>query len=168
MDDQTPSQSASRDRLRIASSQPLSLVNHPSNSDPAEDPLAFGTPRPALTSIALCSEGDRIEATATLALHGRILSATTHGDASDRTAVVARTTLSALEPLLSCPAFIESAQIVDVGGRDVALCIVGLEPPNGASGPALSVLVGSAMVRGDYEDATARSVLSALNRRLSR
>lgn len=168
MDDQLTPPSTPRDRLRIASSQPLSLVNHPSNTDPAEDPLAFGTPRPALTSIALRSEGDRIEATATLALDGRILSATTHGDASDRTAVVARTTLSALEPLLDCPAFVESAEIMDIAGRDVALCIVGLEAPNGTAGPALSVLVGCALVRGDLEDATARSVLSALNRRVSR
>lgn len=164
MDDLYPK---SRNQLRIASSQPLSLVGKQVEMDPADDPLAFGTPRPALISIALRTDGEQIEATATLALGGKIMSAMNSGDASERTKIVAEATLQAVEPLLGCPAVIESAQVIDVSGRDVALAIVRLEPAT-ESMSALDVLVGSAVVRGDYEDAIARSVLSALNRRLSR
>lgn len=113
------------------------------------------------------TDGDRTTATATLALFGRVLSGTHAGDASDRTLVVAEATLRALEPLLGSPASIESAQVVEVAGRDVALTILQLERGEGAPERRPDVLVGSAMVRGDWEDATARSVLSALNRRLA-
>ena len=151
-----------RDHLRLASSRPFALI-HNAEGDPIDEPLAYGTPRPALTSIAVVVDGDRLEATATLALNGRVLTGQCMGDASDRTAVVASATLGALAALLDCEAEVESATILDIAGRDVALSILRL---NSASPHDL--LVGSAIVRGDVEDATARSVLSALNRRLSR
>ena len=74
----------SRDHLRLASSRPLLLIDGSGYSDPAEEPLAFGTPRPALTSIAVKLDGDRVEATATLALNGRVLTGQSIGDAADR------------------------------------------------------------------------------------
>ncbi len=152
-----------RDRLRLASSRRLSLVGQGEASDPVDDPLAYGTPRPALTSIAIRADGDRIEVTATMALYGQVLTGTSAGDAPDRTAIIADATLSALSSLLDAEATIVSAQIVDISGHDVALTIVTLL----AEG-STKFLVGSALVRGDSEDATARSVLSALNRRLAR
>ncbi len=153
-----------REPLRLASSRRLSLVGQGEDSvDPVDDPLAYGTPRPALTSIAIKADGDWIEATATMALNGQVLTGTSAGDAPDRTAIVAAATLTAVSSLLDAEASIVSSQIVDVSGHDVALTIVTL-----LAGDHTKSLVGSALVRGDSEDATARSVLSALNRRLSR
>lgn len=152
-----------RDHLRLASSRPLSLINGRARTDPSEEPLAEGTPRPALTSIAVRVDGDRLESTATLALNGRVLTGTSIGDAAERTAIVAAATLGAVASLLDCEAVVETASVVYLTGHEVALTVVRIE----ASGSS-SVLVGSALVRGDVEDATARSVLSALNRRLSR
>lgn len=156
-------QSGSRDHLRLASSRPLSVIDGFDVPDPVDEPLAYGTPRPALTSIAVRIDGDRIEATATLALSGRILTGHSIGDASDRIGIIASATLGAVGALLGCDAEVDEACVVDVSGQEVALTILRL----GSSEPQ-EVLVGSALIRGDIEDATARSVLSALNRRLSR
>lgn len=155
-----------RDHLRLASSRPFVVLDGSGYSDPVDEPLADGTPRPALTSIAVRVDGDRLEATTTLALNGRIINGQCIGDASDRTAIVASATLGAVAGLLDCSAVVESALIVDVAGIDAAVTILRLES-NGNDG-ADDLLVGSALVRGDSEDATARSVLSALNRRISR
>lgn len=153
-----------REHLRLASSQPLSLINGLNEPDPVDEPLADGTPRPALTSIEIRADGDRVEATAIVALFGKVLTGKCVGDAAERTAIVAEATLSAVSQLLAYEVSVDSAKIVDVSGHDVALAILRLEQEDPRSG----LLVGSAIVRGDYEDATARSVLSALNRRLAR
>ena len=153
-----------KEHLRLASSRPLSLVDGRSSGDPTEDPLAFGTPRPALTSIAVRTDGDRIEATATLALDGRVLTGSSFGDASDRTAIVAAATLGAVGSTLDSDAAVDSAAIIDLNGHEVAVSLVRLDAEDGTT----DWLVGSAVVRGDVEDATARSILSALNRRLWR
>lgn len=153
----------SRDHLRLASSRRFALIDGSGDSDPTEEPLAYGTPRPALTSIAVKVDGDRLEATATLALNGRVLTGQSLGDTTDRTAIIASATLGAVSALLDTEATLETATITDINGRKVAIAVLQLEsedPPE--------VLVGSALIRGDAEDATARSVLSALNRRLSR
>lgn len=153
----------SRDYLRLASSRPLSLIDGSGESDPADEPLAYGTPRPALTSIAVKVDGDRIEATATLALNGRVLTGQSMGDVGDRTAIIASATLGAVSGLLDSEAALETAELLDVGGHSIAISILRLDSEDPAE-----ILVGSAIIRGDVEDATARSVLSALNRRLSR
>ncbi len=156
-------QNDSRDHLRLASSRPLSLIDGSGQSDPADEPLAYGTPRPALTSIAVKVDGDRVEATATLALNGRVLTGQSMGQLVDRTAIIADATLGAVSALLDSEATLETAALIDVGGRSVALSVLRLDSESPAE-----ILVGSAIIRGDVEDATARSVLSALNRRLSR
>ncbi len=152
-----------RDHLRLASSRPFSVIDGPRHRDPYDEPLAEGTPRPALTSIALRVDGDRLEATSTLALHGRVLNGHCFGKKVDRTAIVASATLGALGSLLECEATVESALVLEVGGVEVSLTVITL---GGETEP--ETLVGSAIIRGDLEDATARSVLSALNRRLTR
>lgn len=154
--------SEGRDHLRLASSRPFVVVDGPQYSDPIDEPLAEGTPRPALTSIAVRVDGDRLEATATLALNGRVINGQCIGDASDRTAIVASATLGALSGLLDGSAVVQSALIVDVAGIEAAVTILRLEVDG-----THELLVGSALVRADSEDATARSVLSALNRRIS-
>lgn len=166
MDD--PDGPEQRDHLRVARPKPLSLIERSRSIDPVAEPLAEGTPRPALTSIALRTDGDRVTATITLALHGRVLSASQSGDAGDRTRVVAEAALESVAQLLGAPASLESAQVVEISGRDIAISVVQMQLPTDTPGarPRFEVLVGSAIVRGDSEDATARSVLSALNRRL--
>ena len=72
-------------------------------------------------------------------------------------------TLVALTELLGIPASVESSQLVEVGLREVALTVLTLSIPRLGE----QVLCGSAMVRGDAEDAVARSVLAAVNRRLA-
>ena len=53
--------------------------------------------------------------------------------------------------------------MVEAGLREVALSVITLEIPRLGE----QVLCGSALVRGDEEDAVARSVLAAVNRKLS-
>jgi len=151
-----------REHLRLASSRPLSLINGGHQGDTPDDPFTDRTPRPAFTSIGVRVTGDRVEATAILALHGHILTGGCIGDAADRASIVASATLSALTPLLDFEVTVDSALIVDATGHDVALSILRTGDDHTGSG----LLVGSALVRGDVEDALARSVLSALNRRL--
>lgn len=160
-----------RSHLRLASSQETSdrdrdrrfaVVDGQRSSDPAVDPLQEGTPRPALTSIAVKTTDDRVEATASLALSGRVLTGTSAGPIGERTAIVAAATVSAVAALVDASAELDTARIVELDGHLLAISVVRLpdESPE--------FLVGSAVVRGDEEDATARSVLSALNRRLTR
>ena len=68
----------------------------------------------------------------------------------------------ALTELIGMPAQIESAQIAEAGVRAVALTGLVIHVPRFGD----QTLCGSAIVRGDAEDAVARSVLAALNRRL--
>ena len=161
----------SRGHLRLASSQEHSdrdrdrrfaVVDGRNTSDPAVEPLQEGTPRPALTSIAVKTSDDRVEATASLALSGRVLTGTSAGPVEDRTAIVAAATVSAVAALVDATAELDTARIIEMDGHLLAVSVVRLpdESPE--------FLVGSAVVRGDEEDATARSVLSALNRRLTR
>ncbi len=124
--------------------------------------LPSGTPRPALTSISVRRAGQTLIATTSLALSGRVLSGTASRTDGDRERAIALATLDALRPLLPDAVEVESAQVVAIPGRRVALTVV--EFPDESD--QYQVLVGSALVRGDMEDALARSVLSALNRRL--
>jgi hypothetical protein len=81
----------------------------------------------------------------------------------DRERAIAQATLDALRPLLPESVDVESTQVIAIPGRRIAVTVV--EFPDESQ--AYQVLVGSALVRGDVEDALARSVLSALNRRLT-
>lgn len=152
-----------RDHLRLASSQPLLLISGGDERHRTNEPHDNGTLRPAFTSIAVHNDGDRIEATATLALNGRVLTGSSIGDAADHTSVVARATLNAVSVLLDFEVTIDSALVMDITGHDVAVSILRIAATQTES----ALLVGSALANGDTEDATARSVLSALNRRLN-
>jgi hypothetical protein len=104
-----------------------------------------------------------VAASTSLALEGRVLSGSATRDDGDRQRAIALATLDALRPLLPPGTDVESAQVVAIPGRKVALTVV--EFPDEPRG--YEVLVGSALVRGDEEDALARSVLSAFNRRIN-
>jgi len=129
--------------------------------DAAEDAL----PRPALTSITVTkADGDTV-VDVSLAIAGAVFTGHASGPsgALHRPRIIASATLGALTELLGIPAQVESAQILDVANREVALTTLVLTIPRLGD----QVLCGSALVRGDEEDAVARSVLAAVNRRLA-
>jgi len=58
---------------------------------------------------------------------------------------------------------VDSSDVVEAGNRKVAVTVLTVVAPRQGE----EVVSGSAMVRADEADAVARSVLDALNRRLS-
>jgi hypothetical protein len=122
-------------------------------------------PRPALTSIAVHRAGSDAEVTVQLAISGEVFTGVATGPSAPihRPRIVAQATLSALTELLGIPCQIESAQVLEIGLRQVAISTLMVSIPRLGE----QVLCGSALVRGDAEDAIARSVLAAVNRRLS-
>jgi hypothetical protein len=121
--------------------------------------------RPALTSITVKSSEGESEVQVALAIGGSVFSghATGPGAPVHRPRIVAAATLAAMTELLGIPAQIESAQLLEIGLREVAVTVLTLTIPRLGE----QVLCGSALVRGDEEDAVARSVLAAVNRRLA-
>ncbi len=140
----------------------------PATSDgapaPAEEP-ARPAPRPRLDSLVVMREGLDAHARVTLAVDELVFEGTASGPAgaAHRARLVAEATLAALAELLGIPAQVESAQVVEAGAREVALAVITLEVPRLGAHTSC----GSAMLRGDAEDAVARAVLAAVNRRLS-
>ena len=122
-------------------------------------------PRPALTSITTERRGSDAIVSVTLGIDGSAFSGTADGPASavHRPRVVAAATLAALTELLGIEAHVDSSQILELGMREVAVTTLVLEIPRLGE----QAVCGSALVRGDAEDAVARSVLAAVNRRLS-
>lgn len=139
-------------------------VGDPTPAVDAEDAEA-AAPRPALTSISIRKDRTETWVNVTLTIGSLVLSgeASGHSAPIHRPRIVAEATLLALTELLGIPAQVESSQIVEAGARDVAVTVLTLEIPRLGE----QVLCGSALVRGDEEDAVARSVLAAVNRRLS-
>jgi hypothetical protein len=132
------------------------------HGDEGEAPV----PRPAIGSIMVRTAGVEAEALVTVAatgghlFEGRVVGS---GSPSQRHRLVAQATLRALGELLGSTAEVESAQVVAAGERQVALTVLTVSVPRLGD----QLLTGSALVRGDENDAVARSVLAALNRRLS-
>lgn len=120
--------------------------------------------RPVVAAVVTQTAGVDATVTVTIRAGSDDYSASSSGTASAsmRPRLVARATLSALDELLGTTAEIEHASLVPVGGRTVAVSVVHLTTRHGEL-----VLSGSAIVRNDETDAVARSVLDALNRRLS-
>ncbi|MCA0330646.1 MAG: hypothetical protein LCI03_12190 [Actinobacteria bacterium] len=133
----------------------------------AEEPVSpsQADPRPALTSINVMRQNGDAVVTVTLGISGMLFTGQSQGPAAPvhRPRIVAQATLQALTDLLGIPAQVESSQVVEAGLREVALSVITLEIPRLGE----QVLCGSALVRGDEEDAVARSVLAAVNRKLS-
>ncbi|MFN8168539.1 MAG: hypothetical protein U0S36_07120 [Candidatus Nanopelagicales bacterium] len=121
--------------------------------------------RPALTSITVKSSDGESEVQVSLAIGGSVFSGHASGPGAPvhRPRIVAAATLAAMTELLGIPAQIESAQLLEIGLREVAVTVLTLTIPRLGE----QVLCGSALVRGDEEDAVARSVLAAVNRRLA-
>jgi len=123
------------------------------------------TQRPSLTSITVHTRDGEAEVTVALTIDGRVFTGTATGPGSPthRPRIVADASLRAVDELLGIPSHVDSAQLVPAGGREVALVVLTLAVPRIGE----QSLCGSALVRGDSEDAVARAVLAAINRRLS-
>lgn len=120
--------------------------------------------RVLIASITSQITGLEATATVTLAAAGKLYegSSTTPSTASSRPRLIARATLASVTQLLPVGACdIEQAQIVQIGGRTVAVSVVQVVTAEGEQ-----IVTGSALVRSDEADAVARSVLDAMNRRL--
>lgn len=122
-------------------------------------------PRPSIASIMVRTSNGESEATVSVGAGGHVFEGRMVGPAgaSHRPSLVSRATLAALADLLGQAAEIESAQIVGAGPRAVAVTVLTVQTPRIGE----QVVSGSAIVRGDEADAVARSVLDALNRRIS-
>jgi len=141
------------------------VVQHDQH-DPAAGDLDDNLPRPAIGSIMVRTAGNEAEALVTVSATGGHLfdgRAVGPSGAAHRHRLVAQATLNALEELLGSTADVESAQVVAAGSREVALTVLSVVVPRLGE----QLLTGSAMVRGDESEAVARSVLDALNRRLT-
>lgn len=128
-----------------------------SDDDPA--------PRPAIASIMVRTSNGESEATVAVGAGGHMFEGRFVGPAgaTHRPRLVAQATLAAVADLLGQTAEIESAQLVTSAARQVAITVLTVQTPRIGE----QVMSGSAVVRGDEADAVARSVLDALNRRIS-
>jgi hypothetical protein len=122
-------------------------------------------PRPSISSIMVRTSGDEAEATVALVAQGLVFEGQAVGPASSthRARLVAGATLTALADLLGQTTELESVTLVGTGNQVVALSVLTVQTPRIGE----QIVTGSALVRGDEADAVARSVLDALNRRLS-
>jgi len=127
----------------------------------AADPVV----RPSIAAITVRSGNGETQASVTLAISEQQFEGTSRGPAgqSHRARLVAAATLDAVRELLGQPCEVESAAIVATGSREIALSVLTVMVPRTGE----QVLTGAAVVRGDEADAVVRSVLAALNRRLT-
>lgn len=132
-------------------------------ADPEQ--LAESPVRPALRSIGVRTAEGETEVTVVLTVDGEDYPGTATGPGLPvhRPRIVAQAAVRAVSELLGLPAHIESAQLLEVGLRHLAVTVLSLSIPRLGE----QVLCGAALVRGDQDDAVARSVLAALNRRLA-
>lgn len=133
--------------------------------DESETEAEQVTPRPALTAISVRTTDGETEVTVKVTIDATEFTgvATGPGAPIHRPRIVAQATLNSLTELLGINSHVESAQLVEIGLREVAITVLTLSIPRLGE----QVLCGSALVRGDSEDAVTRSVLAAVNRRLA-
>jgi hypothetical protein len=131
----------------------------------SEEAVEQAVPRPALTSITTHKSDAETVVDVAIAIGREVFSghATGPNGPAHRPRIIATATLQALTELLGIPAQVESSQVLEVGMREVAVTTLTLTIPRLGD----QALCGSALVRGDEEDAVARSVLAAVNRRLA-
>jgi hypothetical protein len=142
----------------------VSVVQIDLDQVPGES-AATDAPRPAMTTVQMRTTSGETEATVIVTLGDDSFegAATGPSAANVRPRLVARATLEAVRELLGSPAEVEHAAIASVGAHTVAVCVVAVVLPRLGQ----QLFTGSALVRDDEADAVARSVLDALNRRLS-
>jgi len=136
--------------------------------DPHLQPVAAPAPgptRPSLTSITVHTRDGEAEVSVALSIDGSVYTGMALGPVSPphRPRIVAEAALRAVDELLGIPSHVDSAALVPAGDRTVALVVITLSIPRVGE----QAMCGSAIVRGDPEDAVARAVLSSINRRLA-
>ncbi len=126
---------------------------------------AAAVPRVVVASITVRTAGPEVEATVGITSGDVSFEGSARGPAggAHRARLVAVATLDALRDLLGRSCGVESASILAMGARHVAVCVITVSVPRAGE----QILTGSAAVRGDEADAVCRSVLNALNRTLS-
>jgi hypothetical protein len=131
----------------------------------SEGALDDGAPRARIAAIMVRTAGTEAEATVTVSAGGQVFEgkAVGPGAPTHRPRLVAQATLNAVSELLGTHAEVDAVTVVTAGPRDVALTVLSVMIPRIGEQP----LCGSAVVRGDEAEAVARSVLAALNRRLT-
>ncbi len=117
--------------------------------------------RPVLTAptaitISVRRSGSTLSAHTTLTYPDAVLAGEAHRGDDNRMRAIAQATLDALRDVAG--GSLESAQIIAVPGRKVAVTVVEFPDAQGS----YVAFVGSALVRGEVEDALARSVLDAI------
>jgi hypothetical protein len=120
--------------------------------------------RPAISSITLRTTSTDTEAGVALSHDGHVFEGKATGPAGlgHRPRVVAAAALRALDDILRTPADVESVMLAQVGGRNIAVCVITIVEPRVGE----LVLSGSAPVRDDDVSAVVRAVLDAVNRRI--
>ena len=143
----------------------VQVGDDPAVTSIAPAPELQGAPRPSLTSITVHRRDGEVEVTVALSIDGSVFTGTASGPGAPihRPRIVAQASLRAVDELLGLPSHVETATIVSAGEREVALAVLTLSIPRIGE----QALCGSALVRGDAEDAVARAVLAAINRRLA-
>lgn len=111
---------------------------------------------PTSIAISVRRSGGSLTAQTTLTYDDRVLTGHAHRDDDNRVRAIAEATLDALRDVT--PSSLESAQVLAVPGRKVAVAVVEFPDAQGS----YEAYVGSALVRGEVEDALARSVLDAV------
>ncbi|MEP7055339.1 MAG: hypothetical protein ABI912_08840 [Actinomycetota bacterium] len=151
---------------RIISVVQLDSADQPATE--ADDAPAAAAPaanRVTISTISVESGGSHTQVSVTLASGGVEVIGNNRGaaGAANRARIVARATLDAVSNLVELDAAeVDHAQVIPVGGREVAVCTLQYLTVNGGQ----VVVSGSAVVRGDPAEAVARAVLDALNRRI--
>jgi hypothetical protein len=133
------------------------------SEDSAQHPEVVAATRVTIDAITIESSGMYVSATVRLSTGEALATGKSKGPAgANRARVIARATLDAVAGLAELDAAeVDHAQVLRVGGREVAVCTVQFVTQNGEQ-----AVSGSAMVRNDPSDAVARAVLDAVNRRI--
>jgi hypothetical protein len=120
-------------------------------------------PRLRLAALSVRTADQLLEAEVTLAAGERTYAGRAAAAAlgAQRARAIAGATLDALAGVLGHPCAVESSTIASTGERSIALTVLAVGDDGGER-----LVSGSAVVREDPDDATARSVLDALNRLL--
>ena len=121
--------------------------------------------RPVIAGVTVRTSGDATTIDVQVASGDALFDGSASGPKgpSHRPRLIAQATVAAVAQLLGHPCEVESAVLVEVGAREVALSVLTLTLPRTGE----HVVTGAALVRTDQADAVARSVLDALNRQLT-
>jgi hypothetical protein len=134
-----------------------------------DDPISaatIGDRRVSIATVESTQDGLQLQIKVTVRDGTQLIDGESQGPASPagRRRATARATLEAIRPLLPADQVVEleGAEVTDVLGRELAICLVHFHTPRGET-----TNCGSAMIRGDEADAVARALLDAVNRAIS-